>query len=227
MDHSSMDMDMDMGGTDPSSSSHNMQMMSIFQTSMSTSLYSASWTPTTTAGYAGTCIFLILLALGFRLLLWGKTAAEARWLDAEIRRRYVVVQGKPRLAERVSRDGDAKRATLVLSENGVEEDVVVLQKNIISAVTTTTTAAADDDNNNNGADATGGRSRSVLGGQHARPWRMSVDPLRALFDTVIVGVGYLLMLAVMTMNVGYFLSILAGTFLGSLLVGRFTGLVEH
>ena len=29
------------------------------------------------------------------------------------------------------------------------------------------------------------------------------------------------MLAVMTMNVGYFLSVLGGTFLGSLLLGRY------
>lgn len=35
------------------------------------------------------------------------------------------------------------------------------------------------------------------------------------------------MLGVMTMNVGYFLSILGGTFLGSLLVGRFAAVAEQ
>ena len=35
------------------------------------------------------------------------------------------------------------------------------------------------------------------------------------------------MLAVMTLNVGYFLSVLAGHFLGELLVGRFTQMEEH
>ena len=35
------------------------------------------------------------------------------------------------------------------------------------------------------------------------------------------------MLAVMTMNVGYFMSVLGGVFLGSLAVGRFTGASEH
>ncbi len=35
------------------------------------------------------------------------------------------------------------------------------------------------------------------------------------------------MIAVMTMNVGYFLSILGGTFLGSVLVGRYVVLMEH
>lgn len=35
------------------------------------------------------------------------------------------------------------------------------------------------------------------------------------------------MLAVMTMNVGYFLSVLGGVFLGSFLVGRWTGAAVH
>lgn len=35
------------------------------------------------------------------------------------------------------------------------------------------------------------------------------------------------MLAVMTMNVGYLLSVLGGVFLGSLAVGRFATMGEH
>jgi len=35
------------------------------------------------------------------------------------------------------------------------------------------------------------------------------------------------MLAVMSMNVGYFMAILGGTFLGSLLVGRFITTGDH
>jgi len=58
-------------------------------------------------------------------------------------------------------------------------------------------------------------------GSRPRPWRLSTDVPRAVLDTVIAGVGYLLMLGVMTMNVGYFMSILGGTFLGSLFVGRY------
>lgn len=35
------------------------------------------------------------------------------------------------------------------------------------------------------------------------------------------------MLAVMTMNIGYFLAVLGGTFLGSLAVGRFATGSDH
>ncbi|KAL8770584.1 MAG: hypothetical protein Q9194_005128 [Teloschistes cf. exilis] len=59
------------------------------------------------------------------------------------------------------------------------------------------------------------------------PWRLTVDLPRAAYATVMAGVGYLLMLAVMTLNVGYFLSVLGGTFLGEVALGRFSQLEEH
>ena len=149
--------DMDMGTGDSSSSSG--MMSSVFQTSIATPLYSTRWTPSSTGTYAGTCIFLIALAALFRGLLALKAWQEARWLDRELNRRYVVVHGKPALPESLSRDSLAKNMTMVLSENGVEETVVVVGKRTST---------------------------------HARPWRLSVDPLRAAIDTVIAGVGYLL-----------------------------------
>lgn len=117
--------------------------------------------------------------------------------------------GKLGMAGKMSTDSMAKQ--MVLSENGLEENVTVVQK----------------------------------GHGIWRPWRFSVDPVRAVIDTAIAGVGYLLyvfffslltfatftnihrMLAVMTMNVGYLLSVLGGVFLGSLAVGRFATMGEH
>ncbi|KAK4043737.1 protein P80 [Parachaetomium inaequale] len=194
--HDGMDMGDSSSSDTASSSGHSSTMMAVFQNSMATSLYSSSWTPTSTGTYAATCLFLIALAAAFRGLLAAKSWQEHRWLDRELARRYVVVNGKAPLAEALSRDSLAKEAnaTLTLGENGVEENVLVV------------------------------RNRPTA---HARPWRLSVDPVRAAIDTVVAGVGYLLMLAVMSMNVGYFLSVLGGTFLGSLLVGRFISVGEH
>lgn len=131
-------------------------MIMVFFTGTGTPLYSYGWTPSSVGAYAATCIFLVLLAVLFRALLAGRALKEARWLDQEMNRRYVVVQGRQTLGERVMRDSESRKA--VLSENGIEEDVVVLKKRHT----------------------------------HVRPWRLSVDPLRAVMDTVIVGVGYLL-----------------------------------
>ena len=134
-----------------------MSSMSMtFFTSTMTPIYSSMWTPTNLGEYAGTCIFLVVLATIFRGLLAVKAWKETAWLDAEFNRRYVTVAGKPTKAERISSSSDSKR--MILTENGVEEDVVVVKK----------------------------RSMGI------RPWRITTDPLRAVMDTVIAGVAYLL-----------------------------------
>ncbi|GKU21907.1 hypothetical protein FLAG1_11938 [Fusarium langsethiae] len=55
-----------------------------------------------------------------------------------------------------------------------------------------------------------------------RPWRASEAVMLGAIDVVIAGVSYLLMLAVMTMNVGYFLSVLSGVFVGSVICSRYS-----
>ncbi|KAK2598916.1 hypothetical protein QQS21_005594 [Conoideocrella luteorostrata] len=197
-----MDMDMDMGkdmgkdmSNNSSSSGHgsmsSMMMAMVFQTNTATPLYANSWTPQSAGAYAGTCIFLAILAIVGRLLLAARSIQEARWLNKDLRRRYVAANGKIPLSEQISNDPNARQMTL--TANGVDETVFVVA------------------------------SKSC----EVRPWRFSVDPVRAAMDTVIVGVGYLLMLAVMTMNVGYFMSVLGGVFIGSLAVGRFSNVGEH
>ncbi|KAF6816109.1 ctr copper transporter [Colletotrichum sojae] len=56
-----------------------------------------------------------------------------------------------------------------------------------------------------------------------RGWRAGATAARATYEVVIGGIGYLLMIAVMTMNVGYFLSVLAGIWLGTFLLGGLAG----
>jgi len=143
------------GGHDGSMGS--MMMAMVFQTQTATPLYSSAWTPGSAGAYAGTCIFLVVLAVVARLLLAARALQEARWLDRDLGRRYVAAPGKASLAEALSRDPDAKQH-VALSVNGVEESVCVVERR----------------------------------GHVARPWRFSVDPVRAVMDTVIVGVGYLL-----------------------------------
>ncbi|KZM18715.1 uncharacterized protein EKO05_0006551 [Ascochyta rabiei] len=176
-----MDMsDMDMGG---SASSHSGMMMAFF-TATNTPLYSEAWTPRNAGQYAGTCIFLIVLAITLRGIFTVKSLLEAKALEAAMKRRYVVVAGEKAIAEQAN---DASSMTGILTTNGMQEDV-----RIVSAPV-----------------------------KLVQPWRFSVDLPRAALMMVATGVGYLLMLAVMSFNVGYFLSILAGTFIGELALGRY------
>ncbi|KAL6702817.1 hypothetical protein ACN47E_000903 [Coniothyrium glycines] len=62
---------------------------------------------------------------------------------------------------------------------------------------------------------------SVVPQPGRRAWRAKEAVWLASIDVLLSGLAYLLMIAVMTMNVGYFLSVLGGTFIGSLVFGHF------
>lgn len=103
-------------------------MNNVFFISTSTALYSMGWMPKTTAGYAGTCIFLIFLTIIFRSLFAVKTILENRWSDQAHNRRYIVVAGMPPVSERLRTDPDLK--TGVLTVNGVDENIKVVTKSL-------------------------------------------------------------------------------------------------
>ncbi|KAJ6122102.1 hypothetical protein N7512_004567 [Penicillium capsulatum] len=180
-----------------------------FTNSHTAMLFSSAWTPSSPQAYAGTCIFLIILAIVDRGLIALKAVLERHWLDTHLNHRYVAIANKPTESGRINDDPDAKLATLITAQ-GVEESVKVVHT----------------------------IPRGPI------PWRFSIDLPRAALFLCIVGVSYLLcvsshsftkpraltdpfllfcsMLAAMTMNVGYFCSILAGAFLGELGVGRYS-----
>ena len=71
-----------------------------FYTSISTTLYSDTWRPSNSSQYAGTCIFLIVLATTFRALFEFRGLQEQKWQRQELDRRYVVASAgdKPKHA---------------------------------------------------------------------------------------------------------------------------------
>ncbi|KFY08807.1 hypothetical protein V492_05885 [Pseudogymnoascus sp. VKM F-4246] len=166
MDMDSMDMPM-ATPTDgssmsmPTSSSDTMAMGGmpmVFFTSTTTSLWSSTFTPSTTGQYAGICIFLIAFAIIFRFLI----AFRVNFFD-------------------IMAAAEQRRNGGLLHPYATEAKSAV------------------------------------------RPWRAREAVMMGFMDVTIAGVSYLLMLAVMTLNVGYFLSILAGVFLGSIVCSRFIG----
>ncbi|OQE18011.1 hypothetical protein PENSTE_c019G04345 [Penicillium steckii] len=186
---------MSMGSADGmqmSSSSGSMSMSVIFSDSHATPLFSNAWTPSSSAAYAGTCIFLIILAIVDRGLLAFKAVMERRWRALHLSRRHIATTDKNGESGCFESSPEPK-ATIMICDQGVEENARVVR-------------TVDD---------------SPI------PWRLSVDIPRAGLSLVILGVSYLLMLAVMTQNIGYFCSVLAGAFLGELGLGRYIHLNEH
>lgn len=115
-----MDMSgMDMGGA---TSSHTGMAMAFF-TATNTPLYSEAWTPQNAGQYAGTCIFLIILAITLRGIFTAKSFLEAKALETAMKRRYVVVAGEKTVAEQVN---DASSMTGILTSNGMEENVRIV-----------------------------------------------------------------------------------------------------
>jgi copper transporter 1 len=106
-----------------SMNSHTGMAMAFF-TATNTPLYSESWTPQNAGQYAGTCIFLIFLAIALRAIFTAKSFLERKALEAALKRRYVVVAGEKTLSERATNDGDSM--TGILTTNGVQEDVRVV-----------------------------------------------------------------------------------------------------
>lgn len=115
-----------------SESSGHSSHSSIFINSRDTPLYSLDWVPSSAGGYAGTCIFLIVLASVLRCLMAFKSVLEQQWLAQARCRRYVVVKGRGTEAGKIESDPAAKTGALITT-NGVEENVKIVQSDIKGA----------------------------------------------------------------------------------------------
>lgn len=143
----------------------SMSMSMAFTTDHSTPLYSNGWTPTTTGAYAGTCIFLAVLAIIARCLQAWRHSLEANWQKKTLNPRWMSVANKDAASEGNSESSKTqeKNDDAVLSVQGINDK------------------------------ARGGKGRlgkKSCGG--SVPWRLSVDLPRACIFTVQAGVGYLL-----------------------------------
>lgn len=113
---------------DSMSSMSNTRMRSMFfTTAHDTPLWSSAWTPSSSSSYAGTCIFLIILAIIDRSLIALKAVMDQYWLAAHLNRRYIAIAGKTSEAGRIESDPYAKTATLVTAQ-GLEESVKVVRR---------------------------------------------------------------------------------------------------
>ncbi|KAK4163825.1 Ctr copper transporter [Cladorrhinum sp. PSN259] len=141
-------------------------------------LFFPFWTPTNTAQYLATCVFLILLAAITRLLL----AAMQFWRLSSSSSHNHGYQKANLLGDQEPQPGDDEGDTLIPSPLPT-------------------------------------KTRHQRQNTKRIPPTLSRIVFFAILETIIVTLGYLLMIAVMTMNIGYFCSVLAGAFLGTLVTG--------
>ena len=153
--------------SDMSSMSGMGSMSMVFTTVHNTPLYSNAWTPTSTGAYAGTCIFLIVLAILSRLMQAWRHTLEQKFHDRAMNRRYVVVRGEQEGEQDADQLPDQSEAAkekseqhAILTSRGLDEKVRVITA----------------------------KSRS----KETTPWRISTDVPRACVFTLQAGLGYLL-----------------------------------
>lgn len=113
----------DMSGMDMGHGSDVRMMNMVFFTSTSTPLYSDAWTPQSAGAYAGTCIFLIILAILFRASFTAQSWLNNYAIKTALQRRYVIVEGQG--VEKIA--SDASSTSGILTTNGVAENVRLAQ----------------------------------------------------------------------------------------------------
>ena len=158
-----MDMSgMNMGGSSDSSTMSGGMSMT-FMNSHNSPLFSKAWTPTTSGGYAGTCIFVVVLALLSRMILAYRHVLERKWHAKAVNRRYIIVAGESEADKerQMGLAGSEKSDEATLTVRGMDERVRVVR--------------------------TPGRA-----GMDIVPWRFSTDLPRACVYVVFAGVNYLL-----------------------------------
>jgi len=137
-------------------------MSMVFGDSHDTPLLSSAWTPSSSGAYAGTCIFLVVLAIISRLIVAYRHVLEVKFHNKAMNRRYVVVAGETeadRERQAIGRGGE-KSDEATLTVRGLDERVKVVKTPRVAFETA--------------------------------PWRFSTEIPRACVFTVSAGIGYLL-----------------------------------
>ncbi|PSN61777.1 hypothetical protein BS50DRAFT_504095 [Corynespora cassiicola Philippines] len=189
-------------------------MSSTFSFDTHVTLFFTEWTTTTPAAYIFTVIFLFFLGIFNRFLGALRSQLERRWKEnqsksqnqiqqgmAELRKRPTTIQGHIRSW---SRQLNPKTSRL----DGDEEESEPLSP----APPGLPVHTADKD-------------ASVSQAKFWIPsgvWSVKKDGIRAMLEFSRALIGYILMLAVMTYNVGFFFAVTGSVLLGEFIFGRYT-----
>ncbi|KIM98427.1 hypothetical protein OIDMADRAFT_20079 [Oidiodendron maius Zn] len=191
-----------------------MSMSTAFSTGTRVTLFFTEWTTTTIAAYVATIICLFFLTLLNRFLGALKFQTERAWLDQTQKRNTLLLPPGGRNTRPFFKAKSSPIPPYMIRENDSECDPLTVQMNGESANVWSP--------KEQGPVSRRMTLRWMLGDwQPSGRWNIKKDGLRAILEFTRAFIGYILMLAVMTLNLGIFFTVLGGILVGELIFGRY------
>ncbi|KAF2004687.1 Ctr copper transporter [Amniculicola lignicola CBS 123094] len=202
-------------------------MSSTFSTATTVTLWFTNWTTTTPATYFLTILFLFSLGLLNRFLGALKSQLERRWREKGHER-----PPSPKLRTQQQHGQSQSTAGAIRGHVRQWSKALALQPKQSPRLDTGQKEQETeplspamlqtlDGNDEEHAEKTHVRPNKRLFVSSA-PWSFQHDGVRAALEFIRALIGYILMLAVMTYNVGFLFAVTGSVLLGELIFGRYT-----
>ncbi|EDU48974.1 Ctr copper transporter family protein [Pyrenophora tritici-repentis] len=190
-------------------------MASTFSTGTQVTLWFTGWTTTTTATYVSAVFLLFLLGIFNRFLGALKSQLERKWKMQRGTKTAIPSSVYTKKTADSSRGHTRTWSDVLRAQH---RELKELEKEEIEPLTPVTAHTREDEES--GTNAKSDTSR-IFWLAHA-PWSIDRDGISAGLEFVRALIGYVLMLAVMTYNIGFLFSVTGSVLLGELLFGRYT-----
>ncbi|CAG8890740.1 unnamed protein product [Penicillium egyptiacum] len=195
----------------------DMNMPAVFSASTEITILFTGWTTSTTTQYVFTLAFLFLLAIFNRFLGALKFQLEKSWSHhAASPPTLLLAPVNPRQRIRKAKLSPLPDYMRIHGDEDPDEETLPVSTNDETQRMSMRHLKRD-----------GPRNKTSLqcmlpSWKASGMWSLRKDGTRALLECVRALIGYLLMLSVMTFNVGVFVTVLFGVLVGELLLGRFS-----
>ncbi|KAI4910906.1 hypothetical protein J4E90_007163 [Alternaria incomplexa] len=192
-------------------------MASTFSSSTRVTLWFTEWTTTTTATYVLTVFFLFSLGIFNRFLSAFKSQLERKWrMQQQAESAPQFIPNTEKLANHSAR-GHARQWSRALRQQPLELDEKDREEiEPLSPVVPQPTAAEE-----TGITRGSTASRKMFWVAQT-PWSLKKDGISAALEFSRALIGYVLMLAVMTYNIGFLFAVTGSVLLGEMVFGRYT-----